>query len=140
MRDGNFTNASGQWDTVCNKVKLVAHRIIITLVVTTVVGWLAACKKALCFCFVFSVWTCFHEHFGFLQQCKKVHWVWSTGDSKLTTDVNVNGCFCVLALQGAAFCPACTRFFPYVSNEDKLNLSQSIIIQVCSPHQLSETL
>lgn len=38
MHDGNFTNASGQWDTVCNKVKLVAHRIIITLVVTTVVG------------------------------------------------------------------------------------------------------
>lgn len=138
MHDGNFTNASGQWDTVCNKVKLVAHRIIITLVVTTVVGWLAACKKALCFWGVFSVWTCFHEHFGFLQQCKKVHWVWSTGDSKLTTDVN--GCFCVLALQGAAFCLACTRFFPYVSNEDKLNLSQSIIIQVCSPHQLSETL
>lgn len=138
MHDGNFTNASGQWDTVCNKVKLVAHRIIITLVVTTVVGWLAACKKALCFWGFFSVWTCFHEHFGFLQQCKKVHWVWSTGDSKLTTDVN--GCFCVLALQGAAFCLACTRFFPYVSNEDKLNLSQSIIIQVCSPHQLSETL
>lgn len=49
MHDGNFTNASGQWDTVCNKVKLVAHRIIITLVVTTVVGWLAACKKALWF-------------------------------------------------------------------------------------------
>lgn len=73
MRDGNFTNASGQWDTVCNKVKLVAHRIIITLVVTTVVWWLAACKKVLCCCcFVFfSVWTCFHEHFGFLQQCKK---------------------------------------------------------------------
>lgn len=31
--DDNFTNASGQWDTVCNKVKLVAHMI------TTLVQW-----------------------------------------------------------------------------------------------------
>lgn len=53
MHDGNFTNASGQWDTVCNKVKLVAHRIIITLVVTTVVGVVSCLQEGSVFLGVF---------------------------------------------------------------------------------------